>query len=66
MEKRRSAPFDQLQISYQVQEISRPLYLTMSSFAGLGLFFAIVCLILNFTYRKQKFVIRRNEEFDEN
>ena len=53
-EKRRQAPFDQLQISRQVQEISHPLYLTMSCFAGLGLFFAIVCLILNLVYRKRK------------
>lgn len=55
-EKRRQAPFDQLQISRQVQEISHPLYLTMSCFAGLGLFFAIVCLILNLVYRKRKFI----------
>ncbi len=53
-EKRRSAPFDQLQISYQVQEISRPLYLTMSCFAALGLLFAIICLVLNIIYRKRK------------
>jgi hypothetical protein len=53
-EKRRSAPFDQLQISHQVQEISRPLYLTMSCFAALGLLFAIICLILNIIYRKRK------------
>ncbi|CAF2663216.1 unnamed protein product [Rotaria sp. Silwood2] len=55
-EKRRSAPFDQLQISHQVQEISRPLYLTMSCFAALGLLFAIVCLILNIVYRNRKFI----------
>ena len=53
-EKRRSAPFDQLQISQQVQQISRPLYSTMSCFAALGLLFAIVCLILNLIYRKRK------------
>ena len=53
-DKRRSAPFDQLQISHQVQEISRPLYLTMSCFAALGLLFAIICLILNIIYRKRK------------
>lgn len=53
-EKRRSAPFDQLQISHQVQEISRPLYLTMSCFAALGLLFAVICLILNIIYRKRK------------
>jgi hypothetical protein len=54
-EKRRSAPYDQLQISHQVQEISRPLYLTMSCFAALGLIFAIVCLILNIIYRNRKY-----------
>jgi hypothetical protein len=53
-EKRRSAPFDQLQITQQVQEISGPLYLTMSCFAALGLVFAIVCLILNIVYRNRK------------
>ncbi|CAF1291203.1 unnamed protein product [Adineta steineri] len=55
-EKRRSAPFDQLQKSHQVQEISRPLYLTMSFFAALGLLFSIVCLILNIIYQKRKFI----------
>lgn len=54
-EKRRSAPFDQLQISHQVQEISRPLYLTMSCFAALGLLFAVICLILNIIYRNRKY-----------
>jgi len=54
-EKRRSAPYDQLQISHQVQEISRPLYLTMSCFAALGLIFATVCLILNIIYRNRKY-----------
>ena len=53
-EKRRSAPFDQLQISQQVQEISRPLYLTMSCFAALGLLFSVICLILNIVYRNRK------------
>lgn len=52
--KRRKAPYDQLRISRQVQEISRPLYLTMSCFAALGLLFAIICLILNVIYRKRK------------
>ncbi len=52
--KRRPAPVDQLQISYQVQEISRPLYLTMSCFAALGLLFSIICLILNIIYRNRK------------
>lgn len=54
--KRRKAPYDQLRISRQVQEISRPLYLTMSCFAALGLLFAIICLILNIIYRKRKFI----------
>ena len=51
----RSAPFDQLQISYQVQKISRPLYLTMSCFAAFSLLFAVFCLTINIVYRNRKY-----------
>ncbi|CAF1583392.1 unnamed protein product [Adineta ricciae] len=55
-EKRRLAPYDQMQISNKVLEISRTLYLTMSCFAALGLLFSLVCLVLNIAYRKRKFI----------
>ncbi|CAF0772752.1 unnamed protein product [Didymodactylos carnosus] len=52
----RRPPFDQLQISIQVQQISRPLYITMSCFAALGFIFALACLIFNIVHRKHKII----------
>ncbi|CAF1122267.1 unnamed protein product [Didymodactylos carnosus] len=61
----RRPPFDQLQRSVQVQQISRPLYITMSCFAALGLIFAIACLIFNIVHRKHKIVRQSRPQYND-
>ena len=51
-------PYDSIQTVFVVIEVSESLYIGMSTLAGLGILFSLICLVFNIYFRKTRWVLK--------